>query len=68
MSPTHMLTPSIRNRAVCSKRPFLIGTLAQLGRTVRQAVRTAGVHRVVVQTSVPLQEGPLEHTGPMDLL
>ena len=53
---------------VCSKRPFLIGTLAQLGRTVRQAVRTAGVHRVVVQTSVPLQEGPLEHTGPMDLL
>ena len=52
--------PSIRNRAVCSKRPFLIGTLAQLGRTVRQAVRTAGVHRVAVQTSVPLQEGPLE--------
>ena len=60
--------PSVRNRAVCSKRPFLIGTFAQLGRTVRRAAHTAGVHPALVQTSVPLQKGSLEHTGPMDLL
>ena len=27
--------PSIKNGAVCSKQPFLLGTLAQLSRTVR---------------------------------
>ena len=43
---------------VCSKRPFLIGTLAQLARTVRQAV----------QTSVPFEKGRLEHTALLFIL
>ena len=41
---------------VCSKRPFLIGTL-NLGSTVRGTACTPCGHRVVVQTSVPLQKG-----------
>ena len=55
--------PSIKNRAVCSKRRFPIGTLAQLARTLRRAARTAGVHRAAVQPSVPIQSYQLEHTG-----
>ena len=49
--------PSIKNRAVCSKPTFVIGTIAQLACTVWQVARTAGVHRAAVQTSVPLQKG-----------
>ena len=60
--------PSIRNRAVCSKHGSLIGTLAQLSRTVRQAACTPGAHRVAVQTSVPIRDPCLESTGPMNLL
>ena len=60
---SEFLCPSIKNRAVCSKRHFPIGTLAQLARTVRRAVRTAGAHRAAVQTSVPIQKCRLEYTG-----
>ena len=62
------LHPSIRNRAVCSKRPFLLGTLAQLSRTVRWAARTPGTHCAAVQASIPITNGRLERTGPIDLL
>ena len=55
--------PSIKNRAVCSKRRLPIGTLAQLARNVRRALCTAGAHRAVVQPSVPIQSYRLEHTG-----
>ena len=60
--------PSIRNRAVCSKHGSLIGTLAQLSRTVRRAARTPGTHRPAVQTGVPISNPCLERTGPIDLL
>ena len=59
--------PSIRNRAVCSKQPFVLGTLAQLSRTMQGAARTPGAHRAAVQTSVPIRNGRLERTGPIDL-
>ena len=64
----HADSPSIRNRAVCSKRPFLLGTLAQLSRTVRQAARTPGANRAAVQTSVPRRKASLDYTGRIDLL
>ena len=60
--------PSIRNRAVCSKQPFLLGTLAQLSRTVWQAARTPGANCAAVQTSVPRRKARLDYTGPIDLL
>jgi hypothetical protein len=53
---------------VCSKQPFILGTLAQLSRTVRRAVRTPGADRAAVQTSVPRRKGRLDYTGPIDLL
>ena len=62
------LHPSIRNRAVCSKQPFLLGTLAQLSRTVWQAARTPGANCAAVQTSVPRRKARLDYTGPIDLL